>query len=439
MSGLLMGEEKLKQWAETILGDIKADQAEVGITVGKTALTRFANSTIHQNMDGWDVRLRLRAVFGRKVATLTTNVVDGDGVSRSIDAVVRMARAQDENKEFVSLPTPDEGGQPGVGIYREATAADTPESRAGIARAVIAEAGKLGCEAAGSMGTSVYERCVVNSLGVRSYYRSTSARLIDVVSGPDGGFGYAGAYSSDVTDIDGAAVGREGAERGHASRNPISIEPGDYECVLLPYAMEDVLNGFRWMAFDGQALQEGRSCLSGKLGEKIASDSISIWDDGHDPRTIATPFDSEGVPKQRVDLITKGVASAVLYDSYSAHREGKKSTGHAGGSNLLVGPGDATVDEMIASTKRGLLVTRFHYTNVAHLMTATLTGMTRDGTFLIENGRITGPVKNMRFTQSLIEAFSGVEMVGRDLQLVENVLTPAIKVNKFRFSSATEF
>jgi len=179
--------------------------------------------------------------------------------------------------------------------------------------------------------------------------------------------------------------------------------------------------------------------MCGKMGQKILSDKISIWDDGRDPRTIATPFDFEGVAKQHVDVFKKGVANGVLYGSYTAHREGKKSTGHYGGINLIMGPGDATVPEMIAATKRGIMITRFHYANITHVMTAGLSGMTRDGTFLIEDGKIISPVKNMRFNQSIVEALTNVDMVGRDLVLDDGILAPALKISKFTFLSGTEF
>jgi len=188
--------------------------------------------------------------------------------------------------------------------------------------------------------------------------------------------------------------------------------------------------------------QEGQSWVCGKLGQKVVSENISLWDDSCDPGTIKSAFDGEGVAKQRVDLIKDGVAAGILYDSYTAHREGKQSTGHypwGRAENLILAPGDATVEDMIASTKRGILVTRFHYTNVAHRMSASFTGMTRDGTFLIENGKIARPVKNLRVTQSITEALSDTQMVGRERLLEDGVLAPALKLGKFRFSSATEF
>ncbi len=192
------------------------------------------------------------------------------------------------------------------------------------------------------------------------------------------------------------------------------------------------------------AFQEGRSFLCDRVGEKLAGDAITIWDDGTDARQCPAAFDWEGVPKRKVMIIEKGVACGPVYDSYTANKEGKESTGHGllapntfgpYPSHLFLGPGDATVEDMVASTDRGILVTRFHYTNVVHEKHTILTGMTRDGTFLIENGRIARPVKNLRFTQNILEALSDVEMVGRQGRLVEYAWTPALKIGKFSFTS----
>jgi len=425
----------------TALEHSSAEQTEASVWITRSALTRFSNSTIHQNMLFENGVLKVRAVFGKKVASATTNKLDAAGIRAVVDDVVRMARLQDENPDFVSLPKPVAPVQSAKAFY-DSTAQSTPEQRAEAVRAVIAEADRVCAMAAGSFTVQDCEHGVKNTLGVDALCRGTYANLLTVVTAPDGGFGYAAASSCDLGKIDACAVGKEAAERANASRNPVGIEPGDYECILMPYATSDMLNMFAWMGFGAREYQERRSFICDKLGTKIVSELVSIWDDGLDPRTIVSPFDSEGVAKQRVDLVTNGVATGILYDSYAAHKEGKQSTGHAPwgrAHNLIMAPGDATVDEMIASTRRGLLVTRFHYTNVAHAMSASFTGMTRDGTFLIEDGKITTPVKNLRFMQSILEALSDAQMIGRDLKLEDRVLAPAIKVGKFRFSSATEF
>jgi PmbA protein len=210
-----------------------------------------------------------------------------------------------------------------------------------------------------------------------------------------------------------------------------------------------------YLGFGALAVQEGRSFMNNRFGQKITGDNITIWDDGHDPRGIMLPFDFEGVPKQRVTLIESGVAQAVVYDSFTAGREeGQVSTGHGLPApntfgpipvNLFMAPGQATKEELLASTERGIWVTRFHYTNPVHPVKTVLTGMTRDGTFLIENGQLTRPLKNLRFTQSILEAFSQAEMLGSELKMIKSgwgnfaSCAPAAKIHGFQFTGTTEF
>lgn len=426
---------------ELALDYSKAEQTEASVWTGKSALTRFANSTIHQNMASENGVLSVRAVFGKKVASGTTNRLDENGIRELVDSVVEMAHMQDENKDFVSLPKPV-ASPAVVDGYSESTAHSSPEQRAEQVRAIVDEAEKVQATAAGAFTVQSHELAVKNTLGVDSSTRGTYARLLTVITEPNGGFGYASSTSKDASRIDGKAIGEEASKLAHDSANPVGIEPGEYETILMPYAVSDMVNMLVWMGFGAMEYQEGESWACGKLGKKVVSDSINLLDDGLDSRTIMSPFDSEGVAKQRVDLFKDGVATGILYDSYTAHREGKQSTGHAPwgrARNLILEPGDASVNDMIAATKKGVLVTRFHYTNVAHQQSASFTGMTRDGTFLIENGKIAKPIKNLRFTQSITEALADTQMVGRETRLEDGVLAPALKLGKFRFSSATEF
>ena len=430
--------DRLRSLASIALDESSADQTEVRITSGKWSLTRFANSNIHQNMSSDSDTITVRAVIGKKSATSSAQNLTGESIRNLTRSVVEMARATDPNPDFVSLPEPQVYKfEPQY--YSDFTADSTPEDRASAVSTIVNEADRVKGTAAGSFTVSAKDYLVMNSLGVDSFQRATSAGLVTVVTGPDGGFGYAGRNAMDVRAINIAQMAEEAARRAYESQNPTDIGPGEYETILMPYATVDMLKMLAWMGFEALAYQEGRSFMVGKIGEKIADESVSIWDDGQDPRTNVDAFDCEGIGKQRVDLIKNGIASGILYDSYTARREGKKSTGHACGSNIIMQPGDASIEEMIKSTKRGILVTRFHYTNIAHLMTASFTGMTRDGTFLIENGKIARPVKNLRFTQSILEALANVDAIGRDALLEGGVYAPALKVKKFRFSSATAF
>jgi len=187
--------------------------------------------------------------------------------------------------------------------------------------------------------------------------------------------------------------------------------------------------------------------VCGRIGERICGENINLWDDGMDPRGRMTSFDYEGMPRQPVALIDGGIAAGLVYDTRTARREGRSSTGHATGSssmgpvptNLFLGAGDATTDEMVSSTERGLLVTRFHYTNIVNPKQTVLTGMTRDGTFLIEDGRLVSGVRNLRFTQSVLEALGRVEMVGAEGAYMGMVWAPALKIRDFTFTGTTEF
>jgi len=207
-----------------------------------------------------------------------------------------------------------------------------------------------------------------------------------------------------------------------------------------------------YLGFGALAVQEGRSFMTGKFGQQIVDSRISIVDDGLDATGLPVPFDFEGVPKQRVAIIKNGIANAVVYDSYTAQKEGKKSTGHSRpapntsgpfAGNLFMSVGNSSKEEMLKSTEKGLWVTRFHYVNPVHPLKAVLTGMTRDGTFLIENGQLTRAVRNLRFTQSMLDALSNVEMIGDKAQVESGFLgaicVPALKIHDFHFTGVTEF
>jgi predicted Zn-dependent protease len=253
----------------------------------------------------------------------------------------------------------------------------------------------------------------------------------------------------DHTAIDARAIGEEAAQKARASRGATQLEPGDYPVVLEEYAVVDLLDMLGFLGFSALAVQEGRSFY--EEGRRIGSDLVSIWDDGLDPAGTPAGFDYEGVAKQRVDLVERGVCRAVVYDAYTAGREGRRSTGHGLPAPNVWGPfplnqfmaaGKASREELIGGLKRGLLVTRFHYTNPVHPKLVMVTGMTRDGLFLVEDGKIVRPVRNLRFTQSYLDALAGVEAVGRERKLLRGflgtVVVPAVRISSFTFTGATE-
>ncbi len=448
----MLGKEKLKKIADRVLALSNADQTEVLLLSDDEHLTRFAVNTIHQNVSETDVSVRVRAVFGKKVGVASGNNLNDEALQKVVESAETMARFQQDNPDLHSLPEPQPTQE--MNAYVEATATCTPQERAKGVAAICTMSRENHLEAAGAFSTTVGEIMVANSLGVSAYHSSTVARIVTVAMS-DTSSGYAAAAAMDVSTLDPEAVGRQAVDKALCSRDPVKIEPGAYTVILEEDAVANMLLFLGYMGFGALAVQEGRSFMNGRFGEKITGENITIWDDGYDPQGLVLPFDFEGVPKQCVVLVENGVAKGVVYDSFTAGREeGKVSTGHSLPApntfgplpvNLFMAPGDVTKEEMLASTRQGIWVTRFHYTNPVHPVKTVLTGMTRDGTFLIEDGQITRPLKNLRFTQSILEAFSRAEMIGSELKLIKAgwgsfaTCAPAAKIHEFQFTGTTEF
>lgn len=442
MRGLLGKDEALKM-AGRVIDASPGDMTEVLIRGGVSRLTRFSDNYIHQNVSDSGHSLTVKVIFGKKIGTASTNSLDEDAVKDAIEAATRVAELQKPNEDFEGIPGPEP--IPDVNTFFDSTYEFSPLDRAMGVKAITERAAAKGFKAAGAYSTGASELCIANSLGVRAYNRSTQAHLRTVVMS-DTGSGYADALATDVKDIDPGLVARTAVEKCEASQNPQVVPAGEYEVILEPRAVADLLSYLVRGGFSASAVREGRSFLAGRLGEKIFTHLFSFWDDGLDPRGFPMPFDLEGVPKEKVIMVDKGVAKGLLYDWKSAKKEGKRSTGHGGfggwgpmAANLFMAPGDSTVEEMIKNTKRGILVTRFHYTNMAHPMKVLVTGMTRDGTFLVEDGKVTKPVKNFRFTESALKVFGTMDMVGKELHRSGRSVVPAIHVPAFTFTGVTEF
>ena len=445
----MLGEKKMHEIAKRVLSLSTAEQTEVIIMSEDSGLTRFANSYIHQNVAERNAELRVRTVEGKKIGVASINDLSPQALERVVERAVTIAKLQPENPDFISLPSPAPTAE--VEAFDEATAAFSPEARARAVGVICRQAVDEGLVASGAFTTGASELAVANSLGVFAYHATTSADINTVVMSDDSS-GFAEATAWKVGDINTEAMGREAVKKALQSRNPRDLPPGRYPVVLEEYAVADFMSMFSYLGFGALSVQEGRSFMIGNFGKKIVSEAISIWDDGLDPTGLPMPFDFEGVPRQRVDLIKEGVAEAVVYDSYTAGKEGKASTGHGLPSpntfgpipaHTFMAPGEASKEEMLASMERGLWVTRFHYTRPVHPKLVIITGMTRDGTFLVEKGEIAYPIKNLRFTQSYLEALANVEAVSRETRLQQNwfggTRTPALKLAEFEFTGATEF
>ena len=436
--------------AERVLGHAAAEgatEAEVLVIADDAALTRFANSEIHQNVAEANVRISLRFVRGKRVGVAATGRDDDDALRRLAETAGRIAALVDETPDFAGLPEPGPS-VPVAGAYATGTADASPELRAAGVRAVVAAADAAGVTAFGSFSTTVETIAVASSRGVRAAEARTSGRLLVVTMGPGEGTGYAEAAAVDASTLDAAELGREAAERARASAGAGSLEPGEYPVVLGEYAVADLAENLGFLGFSALAVEEGRSFF--EPGRRVGSELVTLVDDARDPAGLPASFDYEGAPKQRVTLIERGVCRELVYDADTAARAGRRSTGHGLPApnpwgpfplNPVMSPGTTPPGELLAGLDRGLLVTRFHYTNPVHPKLAVVTGMTRDGTFWVEGGEIVRPVRNLRFTMSYLDALAGIEAVSsvRGLHRGESTvaLVPAVRVGAWRFTGAT--
>jgi predicted Zn-dependent protease len=339
----------------------------------------------------------------------------------------------------------------GVGAGAGARAAPDPDGRADAAAAVIGAAESVGARAFGLVETVSETVSVVNSLGVDVSEARSRAHVLTVMMGAGGGTGYAEEVAVDVERLDPSAIGREAAERTAAMAHPIELPAGDYPVVLDSYAVMDLAMWLGLVGFNAQAVQEEQSFYA--PGKVVASALVNLSDDGADLQGAPASFDYEGVAKRRVPLLEAGVCAEIVHDSKSAARAGVASTGHALPApnpwgpfplNLSMAAGETPREELIGGLEHGLLVTRFHYTNVVQPKSVVVTGMTKDGLFLVEDGRIKAPVRNLRFTQGYLDALAAVDGVSRERRAVDGdgylgtIVVPALRVGSFSFTGATE-
>ncbi len=448
----MLGPDKAKELAQSALTSSKADQTEIILRSVDSSLTRFANNAIHQNVAESDSTVRVRVALGKRVGVAELNDLSADGIRRAVETARAIAQLQPVNPDFKGLPPP-QPIQP-VESFVARTADFSPEARAKVVAAICRQAASNRLSAAGAFKTESYELAVANSLGTFAYHPGTLADLHAVMSA-DSGTGFASAASPDVRDLNGDAVGGEAMDKALRARNPLALQPGEYAVLLEPAAVADVLRFLGFYSFNALAVQEDRSFMKDHFGEKVMHESVSITDDGHSAETFSVPFDYEGVPKQRVTLIENGIARGVTFDSYTAGKAGgdAQSTGHSLPApntrgpipmHLFLSPGSSSRDEIIRSITLGVLVTRFWYTRVVHPRQVMMTGMTRDGTFLIEQGEITQPIKSMRFTTSYLEVLKNAVQIGRETKLFheewvgQSQRVPALLTEDFNFTGVTQ-
>jgi PmbA protein len=445
----LIGPDDVRAVSDAALELPGADGVEVLFMHEWGGLTRFASSSIHQSTWREDTGIRVRVITEGRVGLAASNDFSKDGAHKAAASALEMAQVAAPDPMFPGLAPKAE--VPSVQRFDEATATVTPEQRAEGVATLVAQLDD-GFHAAGALDTTAAEIAVGTTEGQFSYASQTQSTLTTVVSGGDNGAGTAEVAAGRFDEIDPVAVGRRAFEKARDSQSPRDLDAGRYEVVLEPLAVATLAGFLSYIGLGGRTILEGRSPFTGKAGQKVVSELITIRDDALSPLTLGIPFDFEGTPKQVVAMIENGVFKTGVYDRRTAKMAGVESTGHAlpppntvGGMplNMFLDTGTASLEQMIGSTKRGLLVSRFHYTNIVHPIETTITGMTRDGTWFIEDGQVKYPVKNFRFTQSILEALSNVELVGSESEIASEFFfaasrVPPLKIASFNFSGKSD-
>lgn len=421
-----------------------SDQTELVYTEENFSLTRFAENVIHQNLSRSDHTIMARAVLGKKVGVAVTNRIDEDSIKQVVRTATEIAGFQKDDPDFISLPSSSQA--PAVKGFFKKTSEYSPSDRSkGVEKAVKV------CKAQKLVGTGAFQTegditAVVNSLGTKKFFKETKTQFSITTSLNDKISGWAQEYGQDVNRINIDDITRRATLKAVLSQNPIKLPPGEYTVILEEAAVASLLLFLGFLGFGAKTFLQGRSFMAGKIGEKITGDNITVIEDPYDSVMNAMPFDYEGVVKKRVPLIENGIAKGVVYNSYYANKAGVESTGHALLPNNTFGPypknmvmagGNSSIDEMLKTTDKGILITHFWYINYMNPMKTQVTGTTRDGTFLVENGKIKSAVSNMRIGQSILEAFSNTEMISKERKLCPQfsvvMYVPAMKIHDFTF------
>ena len=429
-----------------VLSFSTAEQARVNVNSGTDGNTRFAVNQISTSGDAYDANVTVTSAFGKKVASATTNRFDDEALRQVVETSERLARLVPEDPEYMGELDPQQYLP--VEPFFESTANITPERRAAAVMQVAGPAARQDLVSTGFLSHVTGSNAVGNSRGLFAYARGTGVSFTTTVRTPDGtGSGWAGGGENDVGLMDFGALGERAIQKAVLSRNPRAVEPGEWTVILEPTAVANLVN-LMMFSMNARNADEGRSFFSkagggNKIGEKFLDERITITTDPADPRTAAAPFSGEGLPNRAMTWVENGVLRNLIYNRFWAARNNREPTGFPAAYRMS--GGNSSVEEMIRSTDRGLLVTRFWYIRPVDPRTILFTGLTRDGTFLIENGRITSAVKNLRWNESPIFLLNNIEMMSQPVRVNASedgaggaVMVPAIKARDFTFSSLSD-
>lgn len=442
-----LSRDEAKAITDRVLGFATADETRVTISSGARGNTRFAVNQVSTAGDNYNAEVSVRSVIGKRSGTVSTNKLDDESLRRAVQTAEQLARLAPEDPEAM----PELGAQryEADDAWRESTATLSPTARAAAVQAIATPSRAANLTSTGYLEHQAESTAVANNRGLFAYGRSTGAVLTTTVRTPDGtGSGWAGGIANDWSRIDSASLGARAIEKARRSMNPVAVEPGRYTVVLEPTAVGNLVQLLS-RAFSARSADEGRSFFSRagggtKIGERVLDPRVTLVSDPHDERAPTNTFSGDGMPVTRTTWIENGVVKTLAYDRYWAQQKNVEPT-QSGGSFIMSG-GDSSLEELIASTERGILVTRFWYIRPVDPRTILYTGLTRDGTFLIEKGKVTRAVKNLRFNESPVFMLNNLESLGRPERVSasesggvgQGVVVPAIKVRDFNFTSLSD-
>jgi PmbA protein len=439
-----------KELVNKIKGFIKNYDFEIIASEGKSELTRFAESYIHQNVAETNLNLIIKVINEDKISTVEMNSIDDHTISKNIEKAIEITKIAPKLDYHYQLLKPQ--SYKIKSKYSKDTANFNPLNRAQLVSQLIKEVNKMRYEAAGAFKTEEYALLVANLEGVFAFDRRTKVDFNCVIT-QDSSTAHISFIDSDMNNFDINKISDELLKTALKNVEQVGIDPGIYTVILSPEAVSEILNYAGYTAFNGKTIMEGKSFVCHHQGKKIFPETISVSDDPSNELTMPIPFDMVGYPREKIDLIQNGVIKDGVYDYLTALKYNRKCTGNtlppeqasfgALPFNLVMKEGSHSVEGMISSTKKGIYISRFHYVNILNPMSVQLTGMTRDGTFLIEDGKIAGAIKNMRFNISVVDMLKAVDMISKGRQtkpgFIGPTVAPYLRTNNFTFSSNTSF
>jgi len=447
----LRPERELRAITERVLRIAKASgipETEVHVDEVIDALTRFANNSIHQHVAEHGLTVSLRVVVDGRSARVTTNRIEEDALRAALESTAALAASQPKDPSL--LPLPGKQKYRAIRRFVPATASLSADSRARAVKNACSLAESKGQIAAGIFSSGQSQSVLANSRGLFAAYRQTQAEF-SVTMQQGSATSWAKANASDYRAFDPLSLANTACEKAARAENPAELAPGKYTVILEAAAVLDLV-GFLFYDFAATAIQDQRSCFSGRVGKQLLGKNITITDDVYHPEQLGAPFDGEGIPRQHVILVDSGVPRNLVYSRRSAKKAGVRPTGHGfalpneygeAPMNLVIAGGNSSIDDMIAGTDRGLLVTRLWYIRELDPYEKVMTGMTRDGLFLVEKGKVSRSVRNFRFNQSILQMLKNVEALGPSRRATAEesfeMVVPPMKISDFHFSEVTKF